>query len=296
MQGWLCQTPHARPSPAADSHSALRLFKAQHLPVLPSSSFFSFLCVSQTSLKVEEPFEYLHTQNISQDGSRSQWIVLENRDPCHHLVTSYRKDFLGEKLNKGSRSHSTAAFLWRTHLFLVFGLVNLLLEELHALEGLLAVRAVDQHVAVGAGEAVLGELHAVPQAARVVEAHLLAHPSVRLDGAHVNVLLGLDHLGACQRRRGHMGTTARALALPQHKLRQHSLQAITYYTQREPFALKIKVCLSRKCNANDSLPYFCALLFSKIRRSFGLVTGQGFIQRKERLLSFINHIVNSLTG
>jgi len=44
---------------------------------------------------------------------------------------------------------------------------------------------------------VLGQLQAVPQPPRVVEAHLLAHAAVRLDGAHVDVLLGLDHLGAC---------------------------------------------------------------------------------------------------
>lgn len=43
----------------------------------------------------------------------------------------------------------------------------------------------------------LGQLQAVPQPPRVVEAHLLAHAAVRLDGAHVDVLLGLDHLGAC---------------------------------------------------------------------------------------------------
>lgn len=61
----------------------------------------------------------------------------------------------------------------------------------------------------------LGKLQAVPQAPRVVEAHLLAHPPVCLNGAHVNVLLGLDHLGSCQRggqgRRGDPGTTGRTV-------------------------------------------------------------------------------------
>lgn len=65
----------------------------------------------------------------------------------------------------------------------------------------------------------LGQLQAVPQPPRVVEAHLLAHAAVRLDGAHVDVLLGLDHLGACGaggRVTGGGSGTARPRAHPRH--------------------------------------------------------------------------------
>ena len=81
-----------------------------------------------------------------------------------------------------------------THLLLVLGFVNLLLEQLHALKGLPAVRAVDEDIAVSAGEAVPGQLGPISEPPGVVETHLLPDPPVSLNGAHVDVLLRLNHL------------------------------------------------------------------------------------------------------
>lgn len=100
------------------------------------------------------------------------------------------------KPTKDPRSPTTGfpAEVQDMYLLLVLGLVDLLLEQLDTLERFSAVCAVDQDVAIRAGEAVLGQLGPIPETPRIIETHLLPHPSVCLDGAYVDVLLGLDHL------------------------------------------------------------------------------------------------------
>jgi hypothetical protein len=80
------------------------------------------------------------------------------------------------------------------HLLLVLGLVNLFLEQFHTLKRLSAVCAVDQDVAIGTREAVPGQLSPISEPPSVIETHLLPHSPVCLNGAHIDILLGLNHL------------------------------------------------------------------------------------------------------
>lgn len=79
-------------------------------------------------------------------------------------------------------------------LFLVTAAVDLFLQRLHALEGLFAVDAVDEHEAVGEAEVMAWELDAITQTPCVIETHLLPCASVRLHRADIDVLQRLHGL------------------------------------------------------------------------------------------------------
>lgn len=81
------------------------------------------------------------------------------------------------------------------HLLLVSGLVYFLLQDVHLLERVQAVDAVDEDEAVRHGVVMLGEVLAVVEPFGVVEPQLLLHAAIGLHRGHVHILLGLVGLG-----------------------------------------------------------------------------------------------------
>lgn len=81
-------------------------------------------------------------------------------------------------------------------LFLVSLTVNVLFQELHSLERLYAVDAVNQHKAICKSVVMSRKLYPLAEATGVIEADLLSCAAVCLYGANVDVFKSLHGLRA----------------------------------------------------------------------------------------------------